>query len=355
MHPILAKPRLLALYLGGWLPLGGLLAAAFVQQASIPWGEALVIGLPLSLIHASVSLASWYLCKALPLHRQQMVRLAVAHVGAAAASSALWLALGRLWAALLAPRPTFADSVAAIQLPSPVLFFAGMLVFLFAAAVHYLILAFEASRETERVGFELQVLARDAELRALRSQVDPHFLFNSLNSISALVTADPKQARQMCVLLSDLLRSSLRAGTEAMIPLADEMALVRQYLAIESLRFGDRLQSEIQIEPGIEMSPVPTLLLQPLVENSITHGISHLVEGGFVRLDAKRNGVALVLVVENSIDAETPRQAGSGTGLENVRKRLQLSFGGRAGFRTEESGERFRAEITLPLDASHGA
>ena len=348
MSPILANPRFLALYIGGWLPLGGLLATAFVQQAGISWGEALLVALPLALIHASLSLATWYLCRALPLRREHAVRLAVAHVGAAAASSAVWLLLGRIWASVLAP--AFADSVSRIEMRNPLLFFAGVLVFLFAAAVHYILLAFEASRRAERTGLELQVLARDAELRALRTQIDPHFLFNSLNSINALVSVDPKKARQMCVLLSDLLRTSLQVGAQATIPLAQELALVREYLGVEALRFGERLRPEFRIEPGLEALAVPTLLLQPLVENSITHGIAHLVSGGFVRLEARRNGATLLLAVENSIDPETPRRAGSGTGIENVRKRLRLSFGGRATLNTSENGECFRTEITLPLD-----
>ena len=350
MHPILANPRLLALYLSGWLPLGGLLAAAFVQQAGIPWGGALVVALPFSLLHASISLAAWYLCRALPLRREHAARLVAAHLGGATASTVLWLVLGRVWLEILATQPLTAAAVAPLSLRNPLLLFAGMLVFLMATAVHYLVLAFELSRKAERGSLELQVLARDAELRALRTQIDPHFLFNSLNSISALVTADPQRARQMCVLLSDLLRTSLRVGTQATIPLEQELALVREYLAIEKLRFGARLRTEIVVAPGLEARFVPTLLLQPLVENSITHGIANLVDGGNVRVECQQQGSALLLVVENTVDADTPRRAGSGTGIENVRKRLRLSYGTRAWLRTDEDGTRFRAEISLPWD-----
>ena len=352
MHPILANPRLLVLYLSGWLPLGGLLAAAFVQQAGLAWGDALVIGLPFSLIHASLSLSAWYLCRALPLRRESAPRLVVAHLGAAAASTALWLVLGHLWLAVLAPWAVFTDAVAQISLRNPLLFFAGMLVFLLATSVHYLILAFERSRQAERDGLELQVLARDAELRALQRQIDPHFLFNSLNSISALVTADPQRARQMCVLLSDLLRTSLRVGAQPAIALEQELALVRQYLAIEALRFGERLRAEIVAAPELAACSVPALLLQPLVENSITHGIAHLVTGGSVRVEARQDGASLLLSVENSVDPETPRHAGTGTGLDNVRRRLRLGFGSRAALRTREERDTFRVEVTLPLEGA---
>lgn len=350
MHPILANRRLLVLYLAAWLPLGGLLAAVCVEQAGIRWIEALFVAIPLALVHASVSLSAWYICRALPLQRQHVMRLAVAHAGAAAVSSAFWLLLGQLWLKILSPLPFFADAAPRITLRHPLFFFMGMLVFLFSVAVHYLILAFEASRQAERTQLEIQVLARDAELRALRTQIDPHFLFNSLNSISALVSVDPVRARQMCVLLANMLRSSLRLGARQRISLREEAGLVQEYLEIERLRFGERLRTEIRIDPGLEVQDVPPLLLQPLVENSITHGIAHLLEGGHVLVEARRNGSHLVLVVENARDPATPRRAGSGTGLENVRKRLRLSFGGRANLQLHESDERFRVEVTLPME-----
>ena len=150
MHPILANRRFLALYLTAWMPLGGLLAGVCVEQAGIRWVEALLIAIPLSLVHASVSLSAWYICRALPLQRQHLLRLAVAHAGAAAVSSTFWLLLGRAWLAVLSPLPFFADAAPRVTLRHPLFFFMGMLVFLFSVAVHYLMLAFEASREAER-------------------------------------------------------------------------------------------------------------------------------------------------------------------------------------------------------------
>jgi hypothetical protein len=349
VHPVLANRRLLALYLAAWLPLGGLLAAAFAEHAGFPWRDALIVALPLALVHAFVSLATWYVCRALPLRREHVPRLVVAHAGAAAVSSALWLQLGRAWIALLQPLPILHDPA---DSKSPFLFFVGMLVFLFAAVVHYLVIAFETSRQAERTRLELAVLARDAELRALRTQIDPHFLFNSLNSISALVSADPARARQMCVLLSELLRNSLRLGTQASISLAEELSLVEQYLAVERLRFGARLRTEIVVAAGLEARRLPPLLLQPLVENSITPGIAHLVDGGDVRVEARANGAFLHVRVENSYDPTTPRRSGTGTGIENVRQRLRLGYGGRASLAVQADGERFRVEVTLPLEAA---
>ena len=156
-----------------------------------------------------------------------------------------------------------------------------MLLFLLALAVHYVLLAFEAAAQAERRQLELQILTRDAELRALRAQIDPHFLFNSLNSISALTTADAAGARRMCLLLGGFparhaamsaRASGSRSPTSSRWPSG--------FSRIEQVRFGERLQ----VERGVEKAParclVPPLLLQPLVENAVTHGIARMLDGG---------------------------------------------------------------------------
>ena len=175
----------------------------------------------------------------------------------------------------------------------PFVFAAGVLLFLLALAVHYALLAFEAAREAERRQLELELLTRDAELRALRAQIDPHFLYNSLNSISALTASDPAGARRMCVLLGGFLRDTLSLSSRERIPLAEELALADSFLSIEQVRFGARLQVDRRIDDASAACLVPPLLLQPLVENAITHGIAGLLEGGVIRLDiARRNGTA---------------------------------------------------------------
>src|SRR4029434_5547523 len=129
----------------------------------------------------------------------------------------------------------------------PMLFIFGVVLFVIAVAFNYLLITFEVSRKAESRALELQVLAREAELKALRDQIDPHFLFNSLNSINALIMTDPAAARKMCVLLADFLRGSLKLGGEERITLLEEMRLAECYLDIERVRFGARLQVERHI------------------------------------------------------------------------------------------------------------
>jgi LytS/YehU family sensor histidine kinase len=228
------------------------------------------------------------------------------------------------------------------------LFVIGVLLFWLAAALHYLLIAFEASRAAERRALELSVLARDAELRALRAQLDPHFLFNSLNSISALTVTDPAAARRMCVLLADFLRDTLRLGGSARIPLGDELRLADRFLEIERVRLGPRLQVARDTDPAAATCLVPPLLLQPLVENAVVHGIDQLVDGGTIRIAAARNGSGLTITLDNPCDPDRPRRSGTGLGLELLRQRLETQFGAAGDVRVDARPERFRVEVRIP-------
>jgi LytS/YehU family sensor histidine kinase len=243
-----------------------------------------------------------------------------------------------------------ADVQGSFRTGAPTLFGFGFLLYLLAMAVSYLAAAFTVSRDAERRGLELQVFAREAELRALRAQIDPHFLFNSLQSISALTTADPAAARRMCLLLADFLRETLAFGARKRIPLASELALARRFLAIEQVRFGDRLRVDVEAPSDGGACEVPPLLLQPLVENAVTHGVAHMLEGGTVTIRADKRPASLVLVVENPCDADRPAGRGTGLGLRNVRERLQSEYGDDAVLQAGEANGRFIARIEMPLE-----
>jgi LytS/YehU family sensor histidine kinase len=231
----------------------------------------------------------------------------------------------------------------------PLLLGAGVLLYLLSVAFHYVLLAAEGRRDAERREREARELAGQAELRALKAQLNPHFLFNSLNSISALTAADPAGARQMCVLLGDFLRRTLGLGERNAIPLADELSLCRCFLAVEQVRFGARLRVEEDIEKDAERCLVPALVLQPLVENAVKHGVANLPDGGLVRLEARRGNGHLSLAVENAFDPDCPVRRG-GVGLENVRRRLETRYGEQASLRVLSTEDRFRVRISLPAE-----
>jgi LytS/YehU family sensor histidine kinase len=228
-----------------------------------------------------------------------------------------------------------------------------VVLYLLAVSIHYVLLSFQSSRDAELEAKEALVFARDAELKALKAQINPHFLFNSLNSISSLATIDGARARDMCIRLSDFLRNTLSLGEKEMIPLSEELTLARTYLGVEQIRFGARLKVEEHVDKECGRCQIPPLLVQPLVENAIKHGIAGLLEGGTIRLEAHCEDGWLRVRVRNDFDADAPAPRKSGLGLTNVRNRLRARYETQARLDTELKDNYFLAELTLPCEG-HG-
>ena len=241
---------------------------------------------------------------------------------------------GRFAASLIDAAQPFGDAV-------PVLSVIALMIYLMSVALHYAAMEMETSRRSE-------VLAREAELRALKAQVNPHFLFNSLNSISALTSIDPGAARAMTLRLAGFFRQSLGLHADRKVPLSRELDLVREFLAIEQVRFGERLRFEADVTPEAAACLVPSMLLQPLVENAVKHGIGQMIEPGRIHIHAECTGSLLRIGVENDVDPDTPCVKGTGVGLENVRRRLAAAYGIDASTHWGRDGTRFRVELALP-------
>jgi hypothetical protein len=209
-------------------------------------------------------------------------------------------------------------------------------------------------RALERRAADLRAAAQHAELRALRYQVNPHFLFNTLNSLSSLVLTDQRErAERMILNLSTFFRTSLSGDPTEDVSLAEEIALQRLYLDIEAVRFPDRLRVEIDLPEKLAGAQVPGLILQPLVENAVKHGVSRTTQPVTVRIAAREAGGRLLLTVENQCETaacEGAQPDGAGVGLRNVRDRLAARFGDEAQcvWRAPEPG-RFEVELSLPI------
>jgi len=358
MHPILGYPRRLGLYLITWLILSELLFyVATYHHFGIDKFESGLFFFPLSLFYAFICLSAWYSCRGIPLEDTSFMGMLVPHLLAALIVASFWAATARALASALSRLPSLQGFDQKVVRDIPVFVAMGVLLYLLAVAMFYVLLAQEASREAERRESQARVLARDAELRALKAQVNPHFLFNSLHSISALTSSDPKRAREMCIALADFLRATLGLGEKALIPLEEELSLIHSFLAVEKIRFGARLKMEEQIDPGILDCMVPPLILQPLVENAVVHGVANLTEGGWIQLRVGAshgpngsNESNVSIEVENRFDPEAPARRKSGVGLANVRQRLDTRYGTNASFSVDKDGERFHVGLTLPAE-----
>ena len=194
-----------------------------------------------------ICLSSYYLCRVFPVKTTLWYNLLSLFVVAAAIAAGIELIIGYGWVRFIDSLKFGAPFLSLYEPWIAGIFSTLILIFLLVASMHYVLIGFERSNESERQTFELRLLAQDAELRALRAQIDPHFLFNSLNSISALTTSDPEKARTMTIKLADFFRKSLELGSRSEIPLSNELALISEFLTIEQVRFGSRLKVEMDI------------------------------------------------------------------------------------------------------------
>ena len=347
MHPILARFERLAGYLGLWCAIG-ILECVVLTRQGLGWPEALIQTLPPLLIYAFVCLSAYYVCRAMPLATSGVPGVLTASALAASVAAVLWLILNEVWLGTLESMPELAPITGRFRGQVPFLFAVAVMLFLLVLSVHYVVLAFEAFRTAERQQLELQVLTRDAELRALRAQVDPHFLYNSLNSISALTGSDPAAARRMCLLLAEFLRTTLRVSMQQRITMAEELALADRFLSIEQVRFGDRLKVERTIDENAMECQVPPLVLQPLLENAVYHGVEPGTGASDVLVRITKRGERVLAQIENPyLEAEVQR-AGNRMALENIRERLQLFFDAEARISIKAADGRYRVELELP-------
>jgi len=210
-------------------------------------------------------------------------------------------------------------------------------------------------KEREAAELELKTLSAEAELRSLKSQIRPHFLFNTLHSISALVTRDPQAARRLIARLSDLLRVSLENRDKTLVPLRQELDFAHNYLEILKIRFGRSLVYQETIDPEILNAPFPAMVLQPLLENSVKHGLADAQAEVHILLTARQEGGRIQCVLRNNVAGGGSKEPGgkisSGTGLANIRKRLDLLY--RKGY-VFEAGETnpatFEIRLSIPFD-----
>ncbi len=345
MHPILSNRKILSGYLTGWIPIGLMLAFVLRVSSRLSLPEVIAVIVPLTAVLSIISLSAFYVCRSQDLKSTPDWLLGTTFLLASMCGSTVMMAFA--WLIVWAWAHVFLELGTRFQPAVPVL--AGMfcLVYLLSVVLHYLILALESSQKAE-------ILSREAELKALKAQVNPHFLFNSLNSISALTTLDPSTARQMCIALSDFLRNSLRLGEKASIPLGQELALTRNYLDVEKIRFGPKLRIAQQLGPGCDACEVPPLLVQPLVENAVKHGIATLPDGGEIILTGQRSRDQLRLVIENPFDPDAPSAQKTGFGLIGVRNRIRSRYGAAGKLEIEVEPALYRVILSLPWISSQG-
>ncbi len=299
-------------------------------------------------LFAGMGLSFWFPCKFLSPEKHGTVRIILSHLAGAVVATLIWTGL----LAVIFSRMTVLDAADhaffTASLPWRVLL--GMLLYGVMSAIYYVAIYHQNFHQELVRQAELRSLIREAELKTLKFQINPHFIFNSLNSLNALIMENPERAGEMTVKLAQFLRITLSGDDAATRPLSRELDAAHLYLEIEKVRFGEKIRYRQQVAREHRRHLVPAMLLQPLLENAVKHGVYESLEPVQITLKSDVQNGYLVLTLENDLDPAATTRKGPGVGLRNIRERLRILYRQDHLLQTERTANRFRVKIFIPTE-----
>jgi sensor histidine kinase YesM len=320
----------------------------YLVSTDLPFGYIFVDSVVFCFILACIIILIWYPVRFKQWERRTWHFNLAAHFTLAGMTVACWLLIGYGFCFLTGLTNTEYRHFLIISLWWKTL--EGILFYIFAILVYFLYIHVEQLKEKAENEIHLNRLIRDGELNLLKSQINPHFLFNSMNSVNSLINRNPEQAQKMLVALSDYMRYAVLSTKCEYSNVTDEMENIARYLSIEQLRFGDKLLYEPSIDASCHTVEIPAMLLQPLFENAIKHGVYESLET--VRIVAKitKDRQYVNIEISNDFDEEgVSQKKGSGTGLQNIHERLRLLYGTSATMQTKAENGVFMVIVKIPL------
>ncbi len=324
----------------------GILQASYnIYFEILPWGISLVDGLLFGFLLGAFGMAIWFVVKYNSPDDKHFAQLISSHLASSVVLSLAWAYTASFITRILFPYPAYI-SYQDNNLTNRI--FIGFIFNILVATVIYLYFSYRKNYEKTEREKELKQEVREAVLRALKSQINPHFLFNSLNSIASLTLTNPNKAHEMVIALSDFMRYSLRKQHNEMVALEEEINHIRLYLQIEKIRFGDKMNYSFQVGSECTNCQIPTLLLQPLFENAIKYGVYEASETVEVVLSAKKEQEHTVLIITNTFDRDAAPLKGEGIGLRNVQERLRMVYNSNQLMKVTGENGLFVVTILLP-------
>ena len=345
-HPIAGHRRAILIYAIAWLVSSILHGIIYWYFQGFPTSVIVADALLTNLFFGFLGLLAWYPTRYIPFQKQSPIYSILAHVVAGLVVLFTWMIITvGLLNTLFPAKEEYLEFLNGSLAWRAMM---GALVYLVLVLVYYLASSAQKLQERTRQEEQLKNLVRETELNMLKSQINPHFLFNSLNSISSLTMSSPEEARDMIIRLSDFLRYSLKHRENEYVPLREELGRMKDYLAIEKIRFGDKLHYEFNIHSACEGFPVPTMIFQPLFENAIRHSVYESTEPVNIRFDCVPEQDVMKTVVSNYYDPGVPTRKGTGVGLQNVRQRIELAYEGKGLVRWKAEQGVFEVTILFP-------
>jgi sensor histidine kinase YesM len=349
MHPIFYSARNLITVSGLWLALSFIVSYFLYLVVDIDLVEALVLFWPLLFSFFFFCIANYFICLRLPIRQTGFIRLLTTQIASMVSTLALWLMAGSAYVYIL-NKATHTNRFPFLIESIALLAFVGAILYCFWILAHYIYLMAEQHDKLERKELQQKLLISQTELQAIKTSVHPHFLFNSLNTLANLALIEPKKVHDICLQMAEFFRYSVSYGRRKSATVGNELEHIENYLAIEQERFGARLKTEFDIDESLLSIPILPLLLLPLIENSIKHGIDNSLEGGILAVSIKKNLDMLIIRIENPHDESERNPSGENFGLESVRKRLNAHYSDKSSLNITRESDKFVVELTLPLN-----
>lgn len=345
-NPILESKRSISAYSLLWVLFGIIHFGLLLQYTDLPLNTIIVDSIVHLTIFAILGIGIWHTVQFNTLNNRDFFNLIVNHIAASAIVIIIWIIVSFGVMSLFSLSPDFGE----LYFSKGLVWRLGMGVVYYSTItmVYYMLLYSKKLQERNIEQIRLEALVKETELNMLKWQLNPHFLFNSLNSISSLALSEPEKAHEMIILLSDFLRYSLTFKKNEETLLKNELQNIESYLEIEKIRFGEKLQTTFQIEKVALSAKIPNLLLQPLYENAIKYGVQDSDDTVRVTTTAKIIDSDLHVSVSNPFDKVAQSAKGNGVGLVNISERLQIMYGVKAVMNKSISNNIFTVKIIIP-------
>ncbi len=347
VNPYIKNRKLLIIYFAIWFFIFLTHLTILKYVLSIGFYNAILDSTIFNGLYLSLGISLWYTVNFNSLENYTSPKIFVNHIAAAVITSSLWVGIGFYILKNLLPDEKIYQNFLVQSLIWR--FLIGILFYIIIVAVDYVIIYYNNFQEKQLKEAELNSLVKEAELKSLKYQINPHFIFNSLNSISSLTLSDPQKAQEMTIKLSSFLRSTLSKNERQKSKLSEEINNAKLYLDIEKVRFDDKFNFVEELEPQCKELEVPSMILQPLFENAIKHGVYESLENVTIKLKCGYEKEYFKIVVENTFDPEAVPRKGEGIGIKNIQNRLKLIYNQDNLVTAEKINNLFRVNIFIPV------
>ena len=342
-HPLTNNYRLLLFYALFWVVIGIINLILQVFLNNVPFIYSLLDTGTNYILYPLLGSSIWYSIKYNSLENATIGSLVLFHFIAASILCAIWVAITY---AIFRPFFDHGDDFLINTLPYKV--FAGYVMYAIYLVFFYAVNYYQSLKEKIKKEGEYQALIREAELQALKSQINPHFLFNSLNSISSLTVSNPEKAQEMVINLSTFMRYSLMNNEKEMVSFSRELENIKLYLNIEKVRFGKKLNAEFEIDSHCLEAEIPNMIMQPLFENAIKYGVYETTDQVTIKMTCECIANVLKITIVNDYDASSVKRKGEGIGLRNIRKRLEIVYNQPDLIRITDHKTSFEVQLIIP-------